>query len=464
MNNEKQRQAINEQELFDDVASVQEFRKNDLKEMNDKSKPKTFIFGLLCLLYSVAGIILFVVLMGFAGSWVEFLWVDYVLLATSLASLFVSFLLFAFRKKRRLNVFREDLCPEFVPDKSVVLSGDEPLAQSNAPVIRKIVNDPKKRKIKIDNRKVSRYINPDLTLEKMKEALRLSFASKGYELSESLLTGVLSCLGHGRVIFVRGLAEEEAKAFSEALSLAYGWKDEFVSSPSTSFDELRRSVSLVPAENSSTVVSLFGLGASKVEAYLSGYADALADCSLAHSVGEDFKVSVNLVVLVFMPADDESKGIPSNLLRYSTVFDPKLIKIEASSEPFEAVKTSADEIRYLASKKVHDFFLDDHFSASFDVFSKFEESKGSAIPNDFENALERFEAVELNLGLSQEEVAQDVLLRNLLPYYFAKYSIEDLSVQEGLLDSVKREFAFPSVEEKIASMLVSYKEVPSEDK
>ncbi len=459
MNSEKQRQAINEQELQDDIAYVQEVRKNDLHELSDKKRSKfgflKFVFFLLScgsLGASVAILICaYRVIPDFS------LYAAYSFLAVGALMFLLALGVLIGRPIRGLKVVREDLCPEYVPENNLVLNGNEKLAQSDAPVIRKIVDDPNKRKIKIDNRKVARYVSPDLTFPKMKEALRASFSSLGYELSESHLSATLSRLGHSRVIFLSGLGLEEAKAFSSALSSAFAWSDEFVSSPLSSFDELRRAVKMYPGEKSSLVLSLFGLDPSSYQSYFAGYMEALADCSSSHAINEDFNLSNNLLLLVYLPEGGSIKGIPSILLRYGTCFAPHLVEAKERGGAFEAVKTNADEVRYLASKTVKDFYFDDQFATSFDCFERFEEEHGANIPNDCENALERMEAVELCLKTSQEEVVEDVLLSALLPYYLSKFPSEELEKGDGLIETLKKEFSAGSLEGKIDAYLASYK-------
>ena len=459
MNSEKQRQAINEQELYEDIAYVQEVRKNDLKELSEKKKNratplKIILFTLSCA-SAVASLCILICAYNYISDFSRY--AAYGFVAVSLMMLIISIGILVYRPMRDLKIVREDLCPEFVPGKNLFLNGNEKLAESDAPVIRKIVDDPNKRKIKIDNRKVARYVSPDLTFPKMKDALRASLSSLGYELSEPQLVGALSRLGHGRVIFLSGLSIEEAKLFSSALTGAFAWNDEFVSELGDSFDELRKVAKLMPTDKSSTVLSLYGLGASSCASYFEGYVDALADCSSAHAINEDFRLSNNLVVLVYLPKEDETKGIPSVLLRYGSFFAPHLVASKDKGEAFEPVKTSADEIRYLASKTVHDFYFDDSFASSFDCFASFEEEHGNTIPNDCENALERMEAVALCLKSSQEDVVSDVLLSNLLPYYLSKYPLEELEKGEGLIDTLKKEFSSGSIEGKISAYLTTYK-------
>lgn len=463
MNSEKQRQAINEQELYEDISYVQEVRKNDLKELNDKKAKRTpFKIVLLLLALLSASSSAYVCLLAKESIKDDSIFAVYGLLAGSALFLIVAIACLVARPIRQLKIVREDLCPEFVPEKSLSLSGNEELAKSDAPVIRKIVDDPSKRRIKIDNRKVARYVNPDLTFPKLKLALSSSLAYAGYQMSDAYLAFALSRLGQGRVLFLSGLSEGEASSFSASLSLAFGWKNEFVKEPLTSFDDLRKVVSLSSASQSSTVVSLFGLGASRCASYFAGYVDALADCSSAHSINEDFSLSNNLLVLVYLPEGDDKIGIPSPLLRYGTLFSPVLSLAKEKAAGYEEVKTSADEIRYLASKTVHDFFFDDQYASSFDCFAKFEERRGTSIPNDFENAIERMEAVELCLNLAQEDVAEDVLLSNLLPYYLSKYPFDELEEGEGLLSELKKEFSSGSISTKIESCLAAYKAAKAE--
>ena len=458
MNSEKQCQAINEQELYEDISYVQEVRKNDLKELHDK-KGKRAPFKVLLLILAILSV---------AGSATICMAARHIinddsiygvlgLLAGSVLFLIVVIACMVYRPIRQLKIVREDLCPEFVPEKNLLLNGNEDLTKSDAPIIRKIVDDPSKRKIKIDNRKVARYVNPDLSFPKLKLALSSALAYSGYEMSDSYLAYTLSRLGHGRVIFISGLKEDEAVSFSASIANAFAWKSEFVKDPLSSFDDLRKVITMAPADKSSTLVSLFGLGASSCASYFSGYVDALADCSSPHSINEDFKLSNNLVVLVYLQEGDDKKGIPSPLLRYGTLFAPALVQTKEKAESFEEVKTSADEMRYLASKTVHDFFFDDQYASSFDCFAKFEAKHGLTIPNDSENAIERMEAVELCLKLPQEDVAEDVLLSNLLPYYLSKYPVDELEEAEGLLSDLKKEFSSGSIGTKIENYLAAYK-------
>ena len=464
MNSEKQRQAINEQELYEDISFVQEVRKNDLKEMHEKGKGKRGAFKGLLLILGILSVLFSIFIYFVAKDTIkdDSIYAVYGFMAGSLLFLGVTIACLVYRPVRQLKIVRDDLCPEFVPEKNLVLTGNEELAKSDAPIIRKIVDDPSKRKIKIDNRKVARYVNPDLTFPRLKTALSSTLAYFGYEMSDSYLAFALSRLGQGRVVFISGLKKDEAVSFSSSIANAYGWKNEFVSDCLASFDDLRKVVSMVPADKSSTLVSLFGLGASRCESYFMGYVDALADCSSSHLISEDFKLSNNLVVLVYLPEADDKKGVPSSLLRYGTLFSPVLTPAKEKATSFEAVKTSADEIRYLASKTVRDFFFDDQFSASFDCFAKFEGKHGVTIPNDFENAIERMEAVELCLKLHQEDVAEDVLLSNLLPYYLSKYPVSELEEAEGLLSDLKREFSFGSIDTKVESYLANYKAASAE--
>ncbi len=464
MNSEKQRQAINEQELYEDISYVQEVRKNDLKELNDKKgkrAPFKVLLLILAILSVASSLCIFMVARHIIHD--DSFYAAYGLLAGSLFFLIVAIACMVYRPIRQLKVVREDLCPEFVPEKNLVLSGNEELAKSDAPIIRKIVDDPSKRKTKIDTRKVARYVNPDLTFPKLKLALSSSLAYSGYEMSDSCLAFTLSRLSHGRIIFISGLKEEEASAFSTSIANAFAWKNEFVKDHLASFDDLRKVISMVPADKSSTLVSLFGLGASQCSSYFAGYVDALADCSSSHSINEDFKLSNNLVVLVYLPEGDEKTGIPSPLLRYGTLFSPALVPAKEKAESFEEVKTSADEMRYLASKTVHDFFFDDQYASSFDCFAKFEAKHNASIPNDSENAIERMEAVELSLKLPQEDVAEDVLLHNLLPYYLSKYQASELEEAEGLLSDLKKEFSSGSIGTKIENYLASYKAASAEN-
>ncbi len=465
MNSEKQRQAINEQELYEDISYVQEVRKNDLKELNEK-KGKRLPFKIFLLLLALISLALSLYIWFGAKESIkdDSIYAVYGLLAGSALFLAVAIACLIYRPIRQLKIVREDLCPEFVPEKNLLMNGNEELAKSDAPVIRKIVDDPSKRKIKIDNRKVARYVSPDLTFPKLKLALSSSLAYSGYEMSDTHLVFALSRLGQGRIIFLSGLSEEKASSFSASLANAFGWRNEFVKEPLSSFDDLRKVVSLAPADKSSTLVSVYGLGASRCGSYFAGYVDALADCSSAHSINEDFSLSNNLVVLVYLPEGDDKNGIPSPLLRYGTLFAPVLTPAKEKAASFEEVKTSADEIRYLASKTVHDFYFDDQYASSFDSFARFEEKRGLTIPNDFENAIERMEAVELSLKLAQETVAEDVLLSNLLPYYLSKYPLAELEEGDGLLSDLKKEFSFGSISNKIENCLTAYKSAQAESK
>ena len=464
MNSEKQRQAITEQELQEDITYVQEVHKNDLEELKGKKKNSFtalcvvfLVFSLICLAISAYALLTSLI------SAPAYRYTACMLAAGSLVLLLTSILLLVHRPKRDLKPVREDLCPEFVPEKNLTLSGNEPLAKSDAPVIRKIVVDPNKRKAKLDARKVARYVDPGLTFSKMKDALRASLSSSGYELSEVDLGFALSRLGHSRVIFLSGLNETEARAFSLALASAFAWSQEFIADPSTSFDDLRKATQVNPEGKNSAVLSLFGLGASRCESYFSGYVEALSDCSAPRTVNEDFTLSNNLLVLVYLPKGDERRGIPSLLLRYGTLFAPRLVEAKEKGGEFEPVRTTIDEIRYLASKKVREFFFDEQFSASFDCFARFEEAHGSPMPNDAENALERMEAVELGFKVSQEEVAGDVLTSNLLPYYLSKYPLAELSEPDGLFSELKKEFS-GAIESKIESCIASFKASLSEAK
>ena len=149
---------------------------------------------------------------------------------------------------------------------------------------------------------------------------------------------------------------------------------------------------------------------------------------------------MNLVFLYFLQGTS-LEGLDPVLAEKSSVINLVINKLDnPSGEMIEEVRSTGDEIRYLALKEKGSHFLSDVAMAYFDEPFELAEKKGHRVENDVENGLECEEAAFLLMGYSDEKSAGMAFAQSYLPYLSVALSQGEITEEGGLREIVDHGF------------------------
>ena len=442
---QKEKKRFEEQELFEEIAYVQEMRHyDDMERHAKKGRGGFFVFLFVLIGLAFIGGAIYVNLFFVSNPPEQ----SYVVPVTALIyGLWISGGLVILlgigitirRKFRDIRPVREDLAPEYTPDKKFRSNGSLPLVQGTTVRVRKVKDDPSRRKSQYDPRKAARSIDLNITFPKMSQALIASFGSLGYVLDENESARIMSRLAFGRIFLIRGKHGKDAQVFFEAVRNAFEWEGEFAQA-GNSFQDFVLTHNITPSPKSTFLVGLEGLGATDIDRYFHGFRNHLIDASQDHVLANGKTLSKNAVFFVFLNEGDDQKGVSDSLLRYSIFYKPQYAEMEENTHVDPSpIKVTSDEIRYLATK-FNKYYLSSNFDTSMEVFPNFEIAHGKLMPNDADNSIQRFESVSLLFNLEEEDLVVDLLVNQLLPFYYSAYSEEQRKEEGGLTENMKHEF------------------------
>ena len=351
-----------------------------------------------------------------------------------------------FKKKRKFGesimLSPDGEVPEY-PEETIAKKAVEPLKRDiDRPMaVRKVyADDPEKRVIKMDKKKVERVLDHNITFPKLRDALIQNLAIEGYHIDELTAAELVAALALTRNFFITGLDQEGGAALVRSLGVAMKAREAFALEGTRFLDDLSsRSPALEP--NQSFIFGIGDVDGSNASTYLGTAVEPLSDYSADHNLGPDGSIRMNDLFFFFLK-EKEFSGIPADLLEESIVLPIALDKLAVNStEDPLVVRSSGDEIRYMSLREKSAHFINDELTASFDQLYAFAASKEHPISNDCENAFERFEAALLLLGLSDEKAAGLVVAHAYLPYLLSVLDKADVQGDGGLREVLERGFS-----------------------
>lgn len=488
MLSQKEKIQLEEHQLYEDISSVEELRKQEVLESGEKTNSSKAV-GLVYLL--IAGLFIaicvFLVVLGetsnedymaavasratlSSGALTSEEVAAYVaegapsMLHTLLLAIFgflgllsavFGFVAFFGKGHKDVRATRDEYAPSFVPEGEFTLSSDEPLLGANRAKIKSIKNDGAKRQY-TDKRKAQRILDPSITFEALKKSLMVSFARHSFDMNDQAAEKLIAAISYSRIIFLKGVKAEDRKDYFDALIESFQMQGHFADAGKT-FDDILGSVSLLPEKKKSFLLGVSGLYAQNAKDYFSTHINALDDPSEDHVYSDGTLISMNLMIVCFLDESDDAKGIDPALLVHNAYLKLALPRLD---QPFMgdaySIRATSDEIRYLASKATAVHYFSETKLSSYDVVVESAAKFGYRLPNDVENGMERIAAVLLNYGMEEDRVSAFIITTCFLPYILSAYDDKTLAAEGSFNEALSREFVSNVEQMEIKEFRASY--------
>ena len=487
MLSQKEKIQLEEHQLYEDISSVEELRKQEVLESGEKTNSSKTI-GLVYLLISAMFVVMTVFLVifgetsgdeyaatigsmaaesgamtseeiaaylveGAPGMLHTILIVVFGLLAV-LCGAFGFFSLFG-KGHENVRATRDEYAPSFVPEGEFTLSSDEPLLGANRAKVKSIKNDGAKRQY-TDKRKAQRILDPSITFEALKKSLIVSFARHGFDMNDEMAEKLIAAISYSRIIFLKGVPAEHRKDYYDALIESFQMQGHFTDASKT-FDDILGSVSLLPEKKKSFLLAVNGLYARNAKDYFTTHMNALDDPSEDHVYSDGTLISMNLMIVCFLDEADDAKGIEPSLLIHNAYLKLPLSRLD---NPFMgdaySIRATSDEIRYLASKATAIHYFSESKLSSYDVVVESATKFGYRLANDVENGMERIAAVLLNYGMEEDRVSAFIITTCLLPFILSAYDEKTLAAEGSFNEALGREFVSNIEQMEIKEFRASY--------
>lgn len=447
----KEKQLLEEGQLkqeLDDIQSKKSRQNDDLLPKNSKLLPVLFII--------IAAVIIAIAVLwfiqGFSSNFRRNIdgFPVYMVASIALAVIAGVILFFALRglfKRRRkfgqtIMVAPDGEVPDY-PEETIATKAVERLEEDfdRPQAVKRIFSDdPEKRAIRMDKKKVERILDHNITFPKLAKAITISLSRFGLGIEEDEAKLLAGKFASSRLFFIRGIDAEHHAPFISALAEAMEGECATVGATPSLPEVYGNVVPPLPA-NKAFLLGIDGLTPETVEAYIGNYADEIADYSIDHVKEDGNTIWMNLCLFVFLP-EGPVNAIPAKLLEKSSTFTLNLNVLPAASTdaPFP-VRSSGDEIRYLALREKATSYLSDELVDAFEHLYAFAAKKGFRVHNDVENAFEKEEAALLLQGMSSEKAAGIVVATSYLPYLLAVTGESAFGEEGGLREELERGFS-----------------------
>ena len=453
MLNKREQDLMEEGAVAKDLADIAEQR----KKANDRYLPKRMkamgmIFLILFLLLVAVGA--FILVKGLtSGYWYNIEGMPLYMISgggmavLGLLGVFLTFSSLLRRKKKfgkSIMVTPEDDIPEF-PQETVSVSSVEDLKQEEEEkplAVKKIyAEDPEKRVIKMEKKKVERVLDHNISFPKLQKAIISSLSKQKVGIDEKEAALFLGKLAFSRTLFIQGIDGDLQQNFTKGIASALEADCAFLEDSSTALRQVFAENVPAPKPKHSFVLGVANLNPEKAKDFFAGLDEFLADYSRDHSLGEGVNLSMNLILLVYIPEAPVS-GVPETMLEKCPVFPVTVSRLEiVPSEEQLKVRCTGDELRYLALRQKSKIYVSDETEELFDAMYNFALNHGFRICNDVENAIEREEAVLLELGLREDTILGSVVAADLVPYFLARVGDSAYTGEGGLKETLEKTFS-----------------------